>query len=150
EIVKLKRQHEARLLVDDAHSIGVLGAGGRGTAEHFGLEDGVDLTMGTFSKSFASIGGFVAGERDVIHYLKHHSRPLIFSAAIPPAAAAAALAALDVIEAEPQRRERLWQLTRRMKSRFEEIGFDTGSTQTPIVPLVVGDEMKTIAFCQAL
>ncbi len=150
EIVKLARRYRARILVDDAHSIGVLGAHGRGTAEHFGLDDQVDLVMGTFSKSFASIGGFIAGSKDVIHYLRHHSRPLIFSASIPPAAAAAVLAALDVIEAEPERRERLWQITRRMKESFDRLGFDTGKTETPIIPLVVGDELKTIAFCQAL
>jgi 8-amino-7-oxononanoate synthase len=150
EIVRLAKRYGARILVDDAHSIGVLGRNGRGTAEHFGLDADVDLVMGTFSKSFASIGGFIAGPKSVIHYLRHHSRPLIFSASIPPSAAAAALAALDVIEAEPERRERLWSIQRRMKSRFDELGFDTGKTETPIIPLVIGDEMKTIAFCQAL
>ena len=150
DIVRVAKKYAARILVDDAHSIGVLGANGRGTAEHFGLESEVDLVMGTFSKSFASIGGFIAGPRDVIHYLRHHSRPLIFSASIPPSAAAAALAALDVLEAEPQRRERLWRITRDMKAKYDRIGFDTGKTETPIIPLVVGDEMKTIAFCQAL
>lgn len=150
EIVRLAKKYRARILVDDAHSIGVLGANGRGTAEHFGLDADVDLVMGTFSKSFASIGGFIAGPKDVIHYLRHHSRPLIFSASIPPSAAAAALAALDVIEAEPERRARLWQITHRMKAAFDGLGFDTGKTETPIIPLVVGDEMKTIAYCQAL
>jgi 8-amino-7-oxononanoate synthase len=150
EIVRLAKKYSARVFVDDAHSIGVLGANGRGTAEHFGLDADVDLVMGTFSKSFASIGGFIAGPKDVIHYLRHHSRPLMFSASIPPSAAAAALAALDVIEAEPERRDRLWQITHRMKESLGRLGFDTGKTETPIIPLIVGDEIKTIAFCQAL
>lgn len=150
ELVSLKKRYEATLLVDDAHGIGVLGAHGRGTAEHFGMEDDVDVLSGTFSKSFASIGGFVAGKRDTIHYLKHLARPLIFSAAPPAAAVAATLAALDVIEAEPQRRERLWAITRRMKAGLDQLTFDTGATQTPIIPIIVGDQGKTLNFCQAL
>jgi 8-amino-7-oxononanoate synthase len=143
EIVKLAKEHSARVMVDDAHSIGVLGEHGRGTAEHFGLGDQVDLVMGTFSKSFASLGGFIAGPERVVNYIQHHSRPLIFSASPPPSAVATCLAALDIIESEPERRERLWQITRRMHREFKALGFNIGTTQTPIIPIYIGDDMKT-------
>lgn len=150
EIVKLAQKYDARIMVDDAHSIGVLGDHGRGTAEHFGLEKEVDLVMGTFSKSFASLGGFIAGPERVINYIKHTSRALIFSASPPPAAVAACLAALDIIETEPERRERLWQITRRMHREYKALGFNIGSTQTPIIPIYIGDDMKTFQFWRIL
>lgn len=149
-IVRLAGQHGARVMVDDAHAVGVLGAGGRGTAEHFDLIDKVDLTMGTFSKSFASLGGFVVGEEEVIHYIKHFSRELIFSASMPPASVAACLAALDIIESEPERRERLWEITHRMHREFKTLGFDIGVTQTPIIPVVIGEDILTFKFWRAL
>ena len=141
-IVALAKQYGARVMVDDAHGIGVMGASGRGTVEHFGLEDQVDLVMGTFSKSLASTGGFIAGSAEVIYFIKHIARSFLFSAAAPPAMAAAALAALDVIETEPQLRQRLWANTRYMKEKLDEMGFDTGVSSTPIIPLVVGDEYR--------
>jgi 8-amino-7-oxononanoate synthase len=143
EIVRLAQKHNARVLVDDAHSIGVLGEHGRGTAEHFGVEDKVDIVMGTFSKSFASLGGFIASSERVINYIKHFSRALIFSASPPPAAVAACLAALKIIENEPERRERLWKITLRMHKEFKSLGFNIGTTQTPIIPIYIGDDMKT-------
>jgi 8-amino-7-oxononanoate synthase len=150
DIVKLAKEHKARILVDDAHSIGVLGENGRGTAEHFGVEDDVDMVMGTFSKSFASLGGFIAGTERVINYIKHFSRPLIFSASPPPAAVATCLAALDIIESEPERRDRLWEITRRMNKEYKSLGFDIGKTQTPIIPIYIGDNMKTFQFWKML
>ncbi len=149
-ICELAKKYDARVLVDDAHSIGVLGESGRGTASHFGLDGEVDLITGTFSKSFASIGGFVAGDEVVLDYIKHNSRSLIFSASMPPAAVAATIAALNIIESEPERRERLWEKTRIMKEGFEKLSFDTGVTQTPIIPVVVGEDLKTFAFWKAL
>jgi len=150
DIVKLAREFECRVMVDDAHSIGVLGKRGSGTAEHFGLEDSIDLVMGTFSKSFASIGGFIAGPEPVMHYLKHNSRPLIFSASMPPASVATVLAALDIIESEPERRERLWANARRMTKEFRALGFDTGVTETPIVPVIIGSNEMTFKFWKVL
>jgi len=150
EIVRLARKHNARVMVDDAHSIGVLGEGGRGTGEHFGLEDEVDIVMGTFSKSFASLGGFIAASERVINYVKHFSRALIFSASMPPAAVAACIAALDIIESEPERRRRLWEITRRMHKEFKSLGFNIGNTQTPIIPIYIGDDMKTFRFWKML
>ncbi|GAB4314863.1 MAG: pyridoxal phosphate-dependent aminotransferase family protein [Candidatus Zixiibacteriota bacterium] len=150
EVMRLAHEYGARVLVDDAHSIGVLGEGGRGTAEHFDLIDEVDITMGTFSKSFASLGGFIVGEEDVIHYIKHFSRELIFSASPPPAAVAACLAALDIIETEPERRQRLWEITHRMHREFTSLGFNIGTTKTPIIPLMIGDDMVAFKFWRAL
>jgi 8-amino-7-oxononanoate synthase len=140
-IVELKRIHGSRLMVDDAHGIGVMGEHGRGTAEHFGLEDDVDLVMGTFSKSLAAVGGFVAGAAPVIDWIKHHARSLIFSAAPPPASVASVIKALEIIEREPERRIRLWDNTRYMKRELENLGFDTGKSESPVIPLVVGDDM---------
>jgi 8-amino-7-oxononanoate synthase len=151
EIVKLKKKYGFRLMVDDAHGIGVLGEHGRGTCEHFGLENEVDLVMGTFSKSFASLGGFIAGPDQIIHYIKHHSRALIFSAAIPAANVATVLAVLDLIESEyAPLRDRLWRNTLRMQNGLKSMGFDTGHTATPIVPVLVGDMRKTFAFWRGL
>lgn len=150
DIVDLAKKYHARVMVDDAHSIGVLGENGRGTAEHFGLEDEVDIIMGTFSKSFASIGGFIAGSEEVIHYVKHFSRALIFSASPPPSAVATVSKALDIIMAEPQRRKRLWQITHRMHRGFRELGFDIGDTETPIIPIMVGENLKTFKFWKML
>ncbi|MCC6559049.1 MAG: aminotransferase class I/II-fold pyridoxal phosphate-dependent enzyme [Polyangiaceae bacterium] len=149
-LVRLAKAYGAALCVDDAHALGVLGPTGAGTAEHFGLTDEVDLIVGTFSKSFASIGGFIAGPEPVIHYLRHHARSLIFSASIPPASAAAVLAALDVIEGEPERRERLLAIARRMIDGLRSLGFDVGATRTPIVPVIVGDAAQTFALWREL
>jgi len=149
-IVNLAKQYRARVMVDDAHSIGVLGANGRGTAEHFNLESQVDIVMGTFSKSFASLGGFIAAGERVINYIKHFSRALIFSASPPPAAVAACLAALDIIEQEPERRERLWQITKKMHRGFKALGFNIGNSQTPIIPIYIGDDIKTFQFWKML
>ncbi len=148
EIITLAKQYGARVMVDDAHGIGVLGQTGRGTAEHFGLEDEVDLIMGTYSKSLASIGGFIAGSTDVIHYIKHTARSLIFSASPPPASVASVSAALDIIENEPERREALWRNTNKMFKGFTELGFEVGPSQTPIIPIVVNDNEN--AFIMAM
>lgn len=150
DVIRLARAHGARVMVDDAHSIGVLGEGGRGTAEHFGLIDETDIVMGTFSKSFASLGGFIAAEEDVIHYIKHFSRELIFSASMPPASVASCIAALDIIESEPERRTRLWEITHRMHREFRQLGFDIGTTETPIIPILVGDDILTFRFWREL
>ena len=149
-IVNLAKEYGARVMVDDAHSIGVFGANGRGTPEHFGLENDVDIVMGTFSKSFASLGGFIAADAQVIDYVKHHSRALIFSASMPPAAVASVIAALEIIQQEPERRERLWQIVKKMKSAFDELGFDTCGSQSPVVPIVIGDMMDTFVFWKRL
>ena len=143
EMTVLSKKYHARLRVDDAHALGVLG-GGRGTAAHFGLTDDVDLIMSTFSKSFASLGGFVAGEEDVIHYIKHHARTLIFSASIPPANAAAALAALKIMREEPERVQRLTAVAERMRKQLSGLGFNIGRSTTPIIPIIIGDDTKTL------
>ena len=148
EILALARKYGARLMVDDAHGIGVLGKSGRGTAEHFGLEDGVDLIMGTYSKSLASIGGFISGDADIIHFIKHIARSLIFSASPPPASVASVSAAIDIIENEPERRAQLWKITNRMLNSFKELGFKVGNSQTPIIPVIVGEDEK--AFLMAV
>jgi 7-keto-8-aminopelargonate synthetase-like enzyme len=127
-------------MVDDAHGIGIIGNNGRGTAEHFGVEDDIDLIMGTFSKSIASLGGFVVGKEKVISYIKHHARALIFSASITPASVATALATVDVIENEPERRKRLWEISKKMRLGLQDMGFDTGLTETPIIPVIIGDD----------
>jgi 8-amino-7-oxononanoate synthase len=142
EIIRLARLYNARVMVDDAHALGVLGENGRGTAEHFGLEKETDLIMVTASKSLASIGGFIAGKEEVIHYIKHHARSLIFTAALPPAQVAAISAALDIIQEEPERRKRLWEITNKMLKGFKELGFDTRNSQTPIIPILVGGGIK--------
>lgn len=148
-ITQLCKKYDVALMVDDAHSVGVLGEG-RGTAAHFGLTDKVDLTMGTFSKSFASLGGFIAGSETVIHYIKHHSRALIFSASMPPANVATARAALNLMQTEKDRIHRLWEIAEFMKREFDNLGFDTGNTQTPIIPIFIRDNMKTFQFWKEL
>jgi len=149
-IVSLAEEFGARVMVDDAHSVGVLGEHGGGTAQHFGLEDRVDLVMATFSKSFASIGGAIAGPADVIHYLKHHARTLIFSASMPPSAVATVLACLEVMEREPERRERLWSNADYLRSGLQSLGFDTAASETPIIPVSTGHMEHTFIFWKAL
>ena len=142
ELVPLCKAYGVRLMVDDAHAMGVLG-GGRGTAAHFGLTEGVDLIMSTFSKSFASLGGFIAGEADVVDYIKHNARSLIFSASIPPANTATAKAALEVMRDEPERVERVNQIGDRMRQEYQRMGFDTGDSVTPVIPIIIGDDERT-------
>ncbi|MEQ8767358.1 MAG: pyridoxal phosphate-dependent aminotransferase family protein, partial [Planctomycetota bacterium] len=149
-IVPLAQKYGVRLAIDEAHAVGVLGEHGRGACEHLGFEKDVDLILGTFSKSFASIGGFIAGPEDVIHYIKHHSRPHIFSAAIPPAAAAAVLKCLEIMQREPERRTKLLANADRMRSAFREMGFDTGTSVTPVVPIIIGDQLRTFEFWKKL
>jgi 8-amino-7-oxononanoate synthase len=149
-LVEVSGRFGCRLMVDDAHGIGVLGTHGRGTAEHFGVEDQVDLIMGTFSKSLASVGGFVAGEERVVDWIKHRARTLIFSAAPPPASVAAVLKALDIIEREPERRERLWENTRFMANGLKSLGFDTGASRTPVIPVIVGDDRTAFTMAMRL
>jgi 8-amino-7-oxononanoate synthase len=149
-LVPVARRFGARVLVDDAHALGVLGARGGGTAQHFGMEADVDLVTATFSKSFASIGGVVAGPADVIHYLKHHARTLIFSASMPPSAIATVLACLDVIEREPDRRTRLWENAEYLRAGLRALGFDTGRSETPIIPVITGSMERTFIMWRAL
>jgi 8-amino-7-oxononanoate synthase len=149
EIIALCKKYGSRLMVDDAHALGVLG-GGRGTAAHFGETKKVDLIMSTFSKSLASLGGFIAGDEVVIHYIKHHARSLIFSASIPPSNAAAALAALQVIKDEPERIVRLNQIADRMRKGFRDLGFDIGNSVTPVIPILIGDDMRTVRIWRQL
>ena len=150
QIVELALKYEAQVMVDDAHGLGVLGDHGRGTANHFGLSNEVDLIMGTFSKSLATIGGFIAASHEVINFLKHHARSLIFSASIAPANAAAVIAALEIIENEPGRLERLWDNTHLAKKLLDDIGLDTGHSETPIIPIYVRDVEKTFLFTKLL
>ncbi len=150
DIVRLAREYDARIMVDDAHGIGVMGEHGRGSAEYFGVEEEIDLIMGTFSKTFASLGGFVAGKESVIHYLKHVSRSLMFSASITPGNAAAVRAALEIVKNEPQLRHRLWEITHKMKKGFDDMGFNTGKSETPIIPVYVGDDARTFNMCMSL
>ncbi len=149
-LLKLTQRYGAALAVDDAHSVGVLGPNGDGTAAHFGVVDEVDLIVGTFSKSLASIGGFAAGTENVIHYLKHHSRPLIFTAALPPSNTAGVLAALHVLQREPERRDALWVNTRRLQDGLRTLGFEIGPTETPIVPVLIGPLETTFVFWRKL
>jgi 8-amino-7-oxononanoate synthase len=149
EISKVCKRHGARLMVDDAHALGVLG-GGRGTAAHFGLDKEVDLIMGTFSKSLASIGGYIAGDEDVIHYIKHHARSLIFSASIPPANAATAFAALQVMQEEPERVKRVNDIGDYMRKSYHALGFDTGTSVSPIIPIFVGDDRRAAIIWKAM
>ncbi|HPC83016.1 MAG TPA: aminotransferase class I/II-fold pyridoxal phosphate-dependent enzyme [Thermoanaerobaculaceae bacterium] len=147
-LVEVAARHGSRVMVDDAHGIGVLGEHGRGTAEHFGLEDKVDLVMGTFSKSLASVGGFIAGDAQVIDYIKHRARSLIFSAAPPPASVASVIKAVEIIEREPERRVRLWENTRYMAEGLKNLGFDTGESQSAVIPVIVGGDWS-LAFLMA-
>jgi 8-amino-7-oxononanoate synthase len=150
EVVELSKKYGAKIMVDDAHGIGVMGKNGRGTSEHFGVEDDIDLVMGTFSKSIASLGGFVAGDAKVISYIKHFARALIFSASITPASVATAIATVDIIQAEPERREKLWNITKKMKSGFQALGYNTGPTETPIIPVIVGNDEKAFKLWRLL
>lgn len=146
QLVELCEKYNASLMIDDAHGLGVFGKNGSGTASHFGLTDKVDLIMGTFSKSFGSLGGFIAGDRTVIEYLKHNSRSLIFSASMTPAAVAAASKALDIMQEEPERIEHLWELTKHAHKAFKDNGFDIGHTESPIIPLFVRDTFKAMTI----
>lgn len=150
EIVRLAKKYGARIMVDDAHGFGVLGEHGRGTAEYFGLEDEVDIIMSTFSKSLASLGGFIAAKEDVIHYVKHHSRPFIFSASVPPSNAAAAMESLNILEQEPERVQKLWENAKFMRKGFETLGLSIGNTQTPIIPIIIGDDYETFRVTMRL
>ena len=149
-IVKLARAYDARVMVDDAHAVGVLGEGGRGTAEHFALENQVDLIMGTYSKSLAAIGGFVAGSTEVIDYIQHVGRSMMFSASLPPSLVATVSTALDIIEEAPQLRIQLWKNTRKMLQGYKALGFDTGTSETPIIPIIIKDSMKVYQMCHHL
>jgi 8-amino-7-oxononanoate synthase len=150
EIIPLCKEYDARLMVDDAHSVGVLGENGRGTAAHFGVTDDVDLIMGTFSKSFASLGGFIAGDEPVLHYIQHHARSLIFSASMPPACVAACLATLEVMRTEPERPRRLLAIAEKMRRGFQGMGYNIGDSETPIVPIIIGDDTSTFFMWRAL
>jgi 8-amino-7-oxononanoate synthase len=149
-IVGLAHEYGARVMVDDAHSVGVLGERGGGTSQHFGMEGEVDLVMATFSKSFASIGGAAAGPGEVIHFLKHHARSLIFSASMPPSAVATVIACLDVMEREPERRYQLWENALYLREGLRTLGFDTVTSETPIIPVVTGNMDRTFRFWRAL
>jgi 8-amino-7-oxononanoate synthase len=150
EIVRLAQKFNASVMVDEAHSLGVLGNNGRGVVNHFGLVNEVDLIMGTFSKSFGSLGGFVAADHSIIEFLKHNARSMIFSASMTPAATASVLAALDVIKQEPERIKKLWELTYYTICRFKTLGFDVGNTETPIIPIYIRDDIKTFKFTMLL
>jgi 8-amino-7-oxononanoate synthase len=150
EIVALAEKYEASIMVDDAHALGVLGKHGEGTAAHFGLTNKVDLIMGTFSKSMASLGGFIAADKEVINFIKHNSRSLIFSASMTPASAATVLAAIEIMVSEPERLKNLWDLTHYTQNLFKEMGFDTGITESPIIPLFVRDDIKALQLTQLL
>jgi len=149
-LVRVKEKHGARLMVDDAHGIGVFGEHGRGTSEHFGLEDKVDLVMGTFSKSLAAVGGFIAGDAKVIDWIRHHARTLIFSASPPPASVASVSKAVEIILREPERRHQLWDNTEYMKREFTNLGFDTGKSGSPVIPLVVGEDRAAFVMTMRL
>jgi 8-amino-7-oxononanoate synthase len=149
EMAPIIKKYGARLMVDDAHGIGVVGEG-RGTGAHFGMTKDIDLIMSTFSKSFASLGGFIAGDEPVIHYIKHHARALMFSASIPPANAAAALAALHIMRDEPQHCRRLNEIADRMRTDYRRLGFDIGNSVSPIIPIIIGDDLRTVFSWKAL
>ncbi len=150
ELVRLADKYDATIMIDDAHSIGVIGKNGSGTSSHFGLTGKVDLIMGTFSKSLASLGGFIASDKDTINYIKHNSRSLIFSASMTPASAASVLAAIDIMVSEPERISHLWEITRYALKGFKEMGFDTGKSETPIIPLFIRDDIKALLLTKAL
>lgn len=150
EIVRLAKKYNASIMVDEAHGIGVFGRGGRGVCDHFGLSDDVDLIMGTFSKSFASLGGFIATDKSITNYLRHHSRSYIFTASITPASTAAVMAALDIMESEPERQEHLWSITNYALEGFRNMGCEIGHTSTPIIPLYIRDNYKTFEVTRDL
>lgn len=149
-LTRMKEKYGARLMVDDAHAVGVFGEHGRGTPEHFGVEDRVDLVMGTFSKSLAAVGGYIAGDRTIIDYIKHRARALIFSASPPPASVASVLKAVEIIKREPERRQQLWENTNYMQHEFTSLGFDTGDSDSPVIPLVVGEDMTAFQMTRRL
>ncbi len=150
EIVRLSEKYRASIMVDDAHALGVLGKNGSGTASHFGLTNKVDLIMGTFSKSMASIGGFIAADKVAINFIKHNSRALMFSASMTPSSAASVLAAIEIMESEPERIQKLMDLTTYARNSFREMGFDTGRSQSPIIPLFIRDDVKALQMAQRL
>jgi 8-amino-7-oxononanoate synthase len=150
EVVRLAEKYNASIMVDDAHSLGVIGKNGSGTASHFGLTDKVDLIMGTFSKSFASLGGFIAADKEVINFIKHNSRSLIFSASMTPASAASVMAAIEIMESEPERIKHLWDITAYALNGFKAAGFDTGKSETPIIPLFIRDDIKALQLTMML
>jgi len=150
EVHRLGKEHNCRVYVDDAHALGVLGPKGQGTEFHFNMPGSADIVMGTFSKSFASLGGVLAASEDVIHYIKHKARPFIFSAAMPPAAAGTVLECLNIVEEEPQHLENLWKNARKMAREFRRMGFNTLGSETPIIPLLIGDDLAAFAFSQKL
>jgi 8-amino-7-oxononanoate synthase len=149
-IVRLAKAYDAKVMVDDAHGVGVLGEGGRGTAEHFALEDQIDLIMGTYSKSLAAIGGFVAGSWEVITFIKHIGRSMIFSASLPPSLVASVSTALDIIEEQPELRTQLWKNTHKMLQGYKRLGYDTGDSETPIIPIIIKDSIKVYEMCKLL
>jgi len=150
KLLPIARKYHCRFMVDDAHGVGVMGREGRGTVEHFGVDEDVDLIMGTFSKSFATIGGYVVGDHKVIAFIRHQARSLLFSASIPPPSVATVLAALEVIRSEPERRTRLWQNADRMLQGLRKMGYNTGTSVTPIIPLHIGEDVRTLSFWRAL
>lgn len=149
-ITELAKKYNASVMVDEAHGIGVFGPGGRGVCHHYGVADDVDLIMGTFSKSFASLGGFIATDKEITNYLRHHSRSYIFTASITPASTAAALAAIDIMEQEPERQQALWDVTNYALDGFRNMGCEIGNTSTPIIPLFIRDNFKTFAVTRDL
>jgi 8-amino-7-oxononanoate synthase len=150
QMVPMAKKHGARLMVDEAHAVGVMGKHGRGASEHFGVEDEVDLLMGTFSKTFASIGGYVIGDAEVLSFIRHTARTVLFSAAIPPAATATVIETLRILQAEPERREHLWKNARRMSAGLRGMGYNLGTSVTPIMPIHIGDDVRTMTFWSAL
>jgi len=150
ELVQLAEKYGASIMVDDAHSLGVLGKNGSGTASHFGLTDKVDLIMGTFSKSLAALGGFIAADKEVINFIKHNSRSLIFSASMTPSSVATVLASIEIMETEPERIKHLWDITALALAGFKDAGFDTGKSETPIIPLFIRDDIKALKLTQML
>lgn len=150
EVVRLAEKYDASIMVDDAHSLGVIGKNGSGTASHFNLTDKVDLIMGTFSKSFASLGGFIAADKEVINFIKHNSRTLIFSASMTPASAATVLTTIEIMENEPERIQHLWDITKYALEGFRSAGFNTGKSETPIIPLFIRDDYKALKLTQDL
>jgi 8-amino-7-oxononanoate synthase len=150
QMVPIAKKHGARLMVDEAHAVGVMGRHGRGTAEHFGVEADVDLIMGTFSKTFASIGGYLVGDSEVMSFIRHQARPVLFSAAIPPAATATVIESLRILQAEPERRKQLWKNAHRMSAGLRSMGYNLGTSVTPIMPIHIGNDVRTMTFWTAL
>jgi 7-keto-8-aminopelargonate synthetase-like enzyme len=150
QIVRLAEKYDASVMIDDAHGLGVLGEKGSGTVNHFGLDGEVEMIVGTFSKSLASIGGFIAGSKELINYLQHTARSLIFSASLPPASAASVLAALDVIEEDDELVHRLWENTHHAQNRFKELGMDVGNSETPIIPVYIRNNDKAFMISKML